>query len=99
MSSVCRVSCFCVCARFSLSLCLPVCGLAFLVWVCILAYHTYMWLTQVDYVTHLWQTIKDKYHPADEPSNSLSPQAAVQQQSAVVHKTFIELRESLLTDH
>ena len=74
-------------------------GLAFLVWVCILTYHAYLWLTQVECVTQLWQTIKGKGHPADETSDPISPQAAVQQQSAVVQKTYIELRESLLTDN
>ena len=74
-------------------------GLAFLVWVCILTYHAYLWLTQVGYVIRLWQTIKGKGHPADEVSDPISPQAAVQQHSAVVPKTYIELRESLLTDH
>ena len=74
-------------------------GLAFLVWVCILTYHAYLWLTQVECVTRLWQTIKGKGHPADETSDPISPQAAVQQHSAVVQETYIELRESLLTDH
>ena len=74
-------------------------GLAFLVWVCILAYHAYLWLTQVEYVTRLWQTIKGKGHPADDTSDPISPQAAVQQHNAVVQRTYIELRESLLTDH
>ena len=73
--------------------------LAFLVWVCILTYHAYLWLTQVECVTRLWQTIKGKGHPADETSDSISPQAAVQQHSAVVQKSYIELRESLLTDN
>ena len=74
-------------------------GLAFLVWVCILTYHAYLWLTQVECVTRLWQTIKGKGHPADETSDPISPQAAVQQHSAVVQKSYIELRESLLTDN
>ena len=48
---------------------------------------------------HLWQIIKGKGHPVNEISNPHSPQAAVQQHSAVVQKTYIELKVSLLTDH
>jgi len=47
----------------------------------------------------LWLKIKGKGHSVNEISDPISPQAAVQQHSAVVQKTYIELRESLLTDN
>ena len=74
-------------------------GLAFLVWLCILAYHTYQWLTGLKYGRCLLQILKARSHSRDEAFDPPSPQAAVQQHSAVVQKTYIELRESLLTDH
>ena len=75
-------------------------GLAFIVFVFILAQHVYIRLKGMGIVTKLWLQLKAKTSPlAENPV-----QEAVERQTEVVQKTtipttFIELREPLLTDH
>ena len=75
-------------------------GLAFIVFVFILAQHVYIRLKGMGIVTKLWLQLKANTSPlAENPV-----QEAVERQTEVVQKTtipttFIELREPLLTDH
>ena len=70
-------------------------GLAFLVCVCILAYHAYLWLAGLECGKNLWQKVQAKDHPAVAVE---IPDLRIPQE-ATLQNTSLPYRESLLNDH
>ena len=75
-------------------------GLAFIVFVFILARHAYLWLKGMDIVTKLLLQLKaTRPPPAENPAQEAAEGQTEIVQKAIIPTTFIELREPLLTDH